>query len=77
MLIISVYNLQPIQGKAPVDTHKMSEDNNTITKLMFLAKETKEEKKTKILLLYAYESQVFPKEEKVMNAFKVLYSRAR
>ena len=74
MLIISVYNLQPIQGKAPVDTHKMSEDNNIITKLMFLAKETniEEEKKTKILLLYAYESEVFPKEEKVMNAFKVL-----
>ena len=74
MLIISVYNLQLIQGKAPVDTHKMSEDNNIITKLMFLAKETniEEEKKTKILLLYAYESQVLPKEEKGMNAFKVL-----
>ena len=67
MVIFSVYNLQLSQREAPLETYKISV-NMTTTKLMFLAKPTRTERKKAKILLDPYEVKMFLKEKKAMKA---------
>ena len=54
-------------GEAPLETYKISV-NMTTTKLMFLAKPTRTERKKAKILLDPYEVKMFLKEKKAMKA---------